>query len=118
MARVPPTPLPAEVPLPDVSLTPQELVRYSRHIGLSEVGEDGQRRLKRASVLIVGAGGLGSPAALYLAAAGVGRIGIVDFDTVDYSNLQRQLLHTTNDVGRTKLESAKDKINALNPHVQ
>src|SRR4026207_1610733 len=90
MARVTPTPLPAEVPLPDVSLTPPELVRYSRHIGLSEVGEEGQRRLKRASVLIIGAGGLGSPAALYLAAAGGGRIGIGDFDAVAFSNLQRQ----------------------------
>ena len=79
---------------------------------------DGQRRIKAGSVLCIGAGGLGSPAAMYLAAAGVGRIGIVDFDVVDYSNLQRQLLHTTNDVGRTKLASAKDKINALNPHVQ
>src|SRR6185436_1115522 len=117
MARLPPTPLPAEVPFPGVSLTPQELVRYSRHIGLSEVGEDGQRRLKRASVLVVGAGGLGSPAALYLAAAGVGRIGVVDFDTVEYSNLQRQIIHGTPDVGRSKLASAKDRLNAINPHV-
>src|SRR5678816_1733344 len=114
MARVPPTPLPAEVPLPDVSLTPQELVRYSRHIGLSEVGEDGQRRLKRASVLIVGAGGLGSPAALYLAAAGVGRIGIVDFDTVDLSNLQRQVLHDTSGVGSKKTESARRRLRGMN----
>jgi len=118
MARVPPTPLPAEVPLPDVSLTPQELVRYSRHIGLSEVGEDGQRRLKRASVLIVGAGGLGSPAALYLAAAGVGRIGIVDFDTVDLSNLQRQLLHDTDHVGARKTNSASARLGAINPLVR
>ena len=79
---------------------------------------DGQRKLKAGSVLCIGAGGLGSPAAMYLAAAGVGRIGIVDFDVVDFSNLQRQLLHTTTDVGRSKLASAKDKINALNPHVQ
>ena len=79
---------------------------------------DGQRKLKQSSVLCIGAGGLGSPAAMYLAAAGIGRLGIVDFDVVDYSNLQRQLLHTTNDVGRTKLASAKDKIVALNPHVQ
>src|SRR5678809_538510 len=118
MARVTPTPLPAEVSFPDASLTAQELVRYSRHIGLSEVGEAGQRRLKRASVLIVGAGGLGSPAALYLAAAGVGRIGIVDFDTVDLSNLQRQLLHGTSSVGRSKLESAKDRLRDLNPHIE
>ena len=79
---------------------------------------DGQRKLKAGSVLCIGAGGLGSPAAMYLAAAGIGRLGIVDFDVVDFSNLQRQLLHTTNDVGRTKLESAKDRIVALNPHVQ
>src|SRR5215510_12189808 len=102
MARVPPTALPAEVPFPDASLTPQELVRYSRHIGLDEIGEDGQRRLKRASVLIVGAGGLGSPAALYLAAAGVGRLGIADYDTVDLTNLQRQLLYRTESVGAQK----------------
>jgi len=118
MARVPPTPLPAEVPFPGVSLTPQELVRYSRHIKLSEVGEDGQRRLKRASVLIVGAGGLGSPAALYLAAAGVGRIGIVDFDTVDLSNLQRQLLHDTDHVGARKTNSASARLGAINPLVR
>ena len=118
MARVPPTPLPAEVPFSGVSLTPQELVRYSRHIGLSDVGEDGQRRLKRASVLIVGAGGLGSPAALYLAAAGVGRIGIVDFDTVDLSNLQRQLLHDTDRVGERKTDSASARLSAINPLVR
>ena len=79
---------------------------------------DGQRKLKAGSVLCIGAGGLGSPAAMYLAAAGIGRIGIVDFDVVDFSNLQRQLLHGTPDVGRSKLESAKDRLNALNPHVQ
>ena len=118
MARVPPTPLPAEVPFPDVPLTPQELVRYSRHIGLAEVGEDGQRQLKRASVLIVGAGGLGSPAALYLAAAGVGRIGIADFDTVDLTNLQRQLLHDTDRVGQRKTDSARARLGAINPLVQ
>lgn len=118
MARGPSTPLPAEVPFPDVSLTAQELVRYSRHIGLSEVGEDGQRRLKRASVLIVGAGGLGSPAALYLAAAGVGRIGIVDFDTVDLSNLHRQLLHDTDRVGERKTDSASARLGAINPLVR
>src|SRR5919107_893976 len=83
-------------------LESEELVRYSRHIGLAEVGEKGQRQLKQARVLIVGAGGLGSPAALYLAAAGVGHIGIVDFDAVDTSNLQRQILHSTKDVGRAK----------------
>ena len=118
MARVTPTPLPAEVSFPDASLTAQELVRYSRHIGLSEVGEEGQRRLKRASVLIVGAGGLGSPAALYLAAAGVGRIGIADFDTVDLTNLQRQLLHDTKGVGQRKTDSARARLDAVNPLVR
>ena len=118
MARVPRTPPPAELPFPDVSLTPQELVRYSRHIGLAELGEDGQRRLKRASVLIVGAGGLGSPAALYLAAAGVGRIGVADFDTVDLTNLQRQLLHDTERVGQRKTDSARARLGAINPLVR
>jgi len=99
-------------------LSQEEIRRYSRHLIMPEVGIDGQRRLKASSVLCIGAGGLGSPAAMYLAAAGVGRIGIVDFDVVDYSNLQRQLLHGTPDVGRTKLASAKDRLNALNPHVQ
>ena len=99
-------------------LEPDELVRYSRHIGLNEVGEDGQRRLKQAGVLIVGAGGLGSPAALYLAAAGVGRLGIVDFDAVDLSNLQRQVLHETSGVGSKKTESARNRLRGINPHVQ
>src|SRR6185503_3767909 len=99
-------------------LSQDEIKRYSRHLIMPEVGIDGQRKLKASSVLCIGAGGLGSPAAMYLAAAGIGRIGIVDFDVVDYSNLQRQLLHTTPDVGRSKLASAKDKLNALNPHVQ
>jgi adenylyltransferase/sulfurtransferase len=100
------------------ALSAEEVKRYSRHLILPEVGMDGQRKLKQSSVLCIGAGGLGSPAAMYLAAAGIGRIGIVDFDVVDYSNLQRQLLHGTPDVGRSKLASAKDKIQALNPHVQ
>jgi sulfur-carrier protein adenylyltransferase/sulfurtransferase len=99
-------------------LSQEEIKRYSRHLIMPEVGIDGQRKLKQSSVLCIGAGGLGSPAAMYLAAAGVGRIGVVDFDVVDYSNLQRQLLHGTPDVGRSKLASAKDRINALNPHVQ
>jgi len=99
-------------------LEPEELVRYSRHITLNEVGEDGQRRLKQASVLVVGAGGLGSPAALYLAAAGVGRLGIVDFDAVDLSNLQRQVLHETSGIGGKKTESAKARLHGINPHVQ
>jgi sulfur-carrier protein adenylyltransferase/sulfurtransferase len=105
-----------DVELP--TLNAEEIKRYSRHLIMPEIGMDGQRRIKAGSVLCIGAGGLGSPAAMYLAAAGVGRIGIVDFDVVDYSNLQRQLLHTTPDVGLSKLQSAKNKINALNPHVQ
>ncbi len=99
-------------------LSQAEIQRYSRHLIMPEVGMDGQRKLKASSVLCIGAGGLGSPAAMYLAAAGVGRIGIVDFDVVDFSNLQRQLLHGTPDVGRSKLVSAKDRLQALNPHVQ
>ncbi|MBP7778361.1 MAG: molybdopterin-synthase adenylyltransferase MoeB [Acidobacteria bacterium] len=99
------------------ALTPDEVKRYSRHLILSEVGMDGQRKLKAAKVLCIGAGGLGSPVAMYLAAAGVGTIGIVDFDTVDVSNLQRQILHGTSDVGRSKLASAKDTLKELNPHV-
>jgi adenylyltransferase/sulfurtransferase len=99
-------------------ITPPELKRYSRHLILPEVGLTGQRRLKAASVLIVGAGGLGSPLALYLAAAGVGRLGIVDFDVVDESNLQRQVLHGTASVGRPKLESAQARLADVNPHVR
>ena len=99
-------------------LSGDEVRRYSRHLILPEVGMDGQRALKAAKVLCIGAGGLGSPAAMYLAAAGVGAIGIVDFDVVDTSNLQRQLLHGTPDVGRPKLASAKDTLNALNPNVE
>jgi adenylyltransferase/sulfurtransferase len=100
------------------TLGPQELVRYSRHLGLAEVGEAGQRRLKQGSVLIVGAGGLGSPVALYLAAAGVGRLGIVDFDAVDLSNLQRQILHDTQSIGVAKTESARTRLAQVNPHVE
>ena len=99
-------------------LTNDEIKRYSRHLIMPEVGVDGQRALKAGSVLCIGAGGLGSPAAMYLAAAGVGRIGIVDFDVVDFSNLQRQIIHGTPDVGRSKLASAKDRLRAINPHVQ
>jgi adenylyltransferase/sulfurtransferase len=94
-----------------------ELFRYARHLALPEVGIEGQQRLKAGRVLCVGAGGLGSPLALYLAAAGVGTIGIVDFDVVDESNLQRQLLHGTKDVGRSKLDSAADRLADVNPHV-
>jgi len=102
----------------DVDLSPEEIARYSRHLVLPEVAIEGQRRLKRSSVLLVGAGGLSSPAALYLAGAGVGRIGIVDFDVVDESNLQRQILHYTTWVGRPKSESAAARLHALNPHVR
>src|SRR6516164_686023 len=101
-----------------VGLSAGELRRYSRHLIMPEVTAEGQKRLKAARVLCIGAGGLGSPVALYLAAAGVGRLGIVDFDTVDFSNLQRQVLHGTADVGRLKLESAKDRLTAINPEVQ
>jgi sulfur-carrier protein adenylyltransferase/sulfurtransferase len=99
-------------------LSNAEIQRYSRHLILSEVGLDGQKKLKAGKVLCIGAGGLGSPATLYLAAAGVGTIGIVDFDTVDESNLQRQILHGTPDVGRPKLQSAKDRLTAINPEVR
>ncbi len=99
-------------------LTNEEIKRYSRHLIMPEVGVDGQRRLKAGSVLCVGAGGLGSPAAMYLAAAGVGRIGIVDFDVVDYSNLQRQIIHGTSSIGKTKLQSAKERLADINPHIQ
>jgi sulfur-carrier protein adenylyltransferase/sulfurtransferase len=100
------------------SLTADQKVRYSRHTLLPEVGEEGQSRLLDSKVLLVGAGGLGSPAALYLAAAGVGTIGIVDFDVVDASNLQRQILHTVDRIGRPKVESAEETIRALNPDVK
>jgi molybdopterin/thiamine biosynthesis adenylyltransferase/rhodanese-related sulfurtransferase len=99
-------------------LTNDEILRYSRHLVLPEVGMEGQRKLKAARVLCVGAGGLGSPVALYLAAAGVGTMGLVDFDVVDFTNLQRQVIHTTADVGRKKLDSASEKIAAINPNVQ
>src|SRR5213080_2014075 len=99
-------------------LSTEELQRYSRHLIMPEVTADGQRRLKAARALCIGAGGLGSPAALYLAAAGVGTIGIVDFDEVDLSNLQRQILHGTKDVGRSKLESARDRLRDINPEIE
>jgi molybdopterin/thiamine biosynthesis adenylyltransferase/rhodanese-related sulfurtransferase len=102
----------------EIALSPQEVARYSRHLIMPEVGMDGQKRLKAASVLLIGAGGLGSPLGLYLAAAGVGRIGLVDFDVVDFSNLQRQVLHGTPDVGRPKLHSARDRLAAINPEVR
>jgi adenylyltransferase/sulfurtransferase len=101
-----------------ITLTSPEVARYSRHLIMPEVALDGQKRLKAARVLLIGAGGLGSPLGLYLAAAGVGRIGLVDFDVVDFSNLQRQVLHGTPDVGRSKLQSANDRLQAINPEVQ
>ena len=101
-----------------LALSPQEISRYSRHLIMPEVALDGQKRLKAARILLIGAGGLGSPLGLYLAAAGIGRIGLVDFDVVDFSNLQRQVLHGTPDVGRPKLQSAQERIKAINPEVQ
>ena len=113
------------LPLHEVSTTPalpeltsQEISRYSRHLLLPEVGVEGQRKLKAARVLLIGAGGLGSPAALYLAAAGIGTLGLVDFDVVDVTNLQRQILHGTSDVGRSKLASATDRLREINPLVR
>jgi len=102
----------------EMGLDSSEMQRYARHLTLPEVGVEGQKRLKTGSVLMIGAGGLGSPAAMYLAAAGVGRLGIVDPDIVEASNLQRQLLYSTADIGRTKLEVATERIGHLNPHVQ
>ena len=104
--------------LKSIDFSNDEIARYSRHLIMPEVTLDGQKRIKASSVLCIGTGGLGSPIALYLAAAGVGRIGLVDFDVVDFSNLQRQILHGTNDVGRKKLNSAKDRLKAVNPNVQ
>jgi adenylyltransferase/sulfurtransferase len=102
---------------PAESLTPQEIRRYSRHLIIPDVAMDGQKRLKNAKVLCVGAGGLGSPALMYLAAAGVGTLGIVDFDVVDESNLQRQVIHGQSDIGRSKAESARDSVREINPLV-
>src|SRR5438552_1345097 len=99
------------------TLSNEEILRYSRHLIMPEVGMEGQQKLKAARVLCIGAGGLGSPLALYLAAAGVGTLGIVDFDVVDFTNLQRQFIHSTADVGRKKLESAREKLNGINPYV-
>src|SRR6185295_2910835 len=100
-----------------MSLSDDEVERYARHIVLREVGGTGQAKLRKARVLVVGAGGLGSPALLYLAAAGVGTIGVVDFDTVSLSNLQRQIAHRTTDVGRLKTDSAREAALSLNPGV-
>src|SRR4028118_110527 len=100
------------------ALSNAEIARYSRHLIMPEVGMEGQRRLKAASVLMIGTGGLGAPTGMYLAAAGVGRLGILDFDVVDESNLQRQIIHGTRDVGRPKIASARDRLHDINPHVQ
>jgi molybdopterin/thiamine biosynthesis adenylyltransferase/rhodanese-related sulfurtransferase len=100
------------------ALSNEEIARYSRHLIMPEVGMAGQRRLKAASVLMIGTGGLGAPVGMYLAAAGVGRIGMVDFDVVEASNLQRQIIHGTNDVGRPKIESARDRLRDINPHIE
>ena len=106
------------VAVPSVQLSKDEILRYSRHLIMPEVGMEGQLKLKQAKVLTIGAGGLGSPLALYLAAAGVGKLGIVDFDVVDFTNLQRQVIHDTDDVGRLKLQSAADTIADINPNVE
>ncbi len=103
---------------PDVALSQEEILRYSRHLLIPEVGLEGQRKLKAASVLLVGSGGLGSPIALYLAAAGVGRLGVVDYDVVDASNLQRQIIHSSERIGRLKVESARQRMLELNPFIQ
>src|ERR1700716_3547200 len=102
---------------PAASLSNEEILRYSRHLIMPEVGMDGQLKLKAAKVLLIGAGGLGAPLGLYLAAAGVGKLGLVDFDVVDFTNLQRQVIHSTQDVGRKKLDSAAEKMKAINPNV-
>src|SRR5581483_3605281 len=115
----------ADMNLPDllagrlsgVELTQPEFARYSRHVIMPEVGLDGQKRLKAARVLVIGTGGLGSPLALYLAAAGVGTLGLVDFDVVDLSNLQRQIIHPTSAVGKSKIESAARTLRDINPEV-
>src|SRR6266699_182283 len=104
-----------EIVLP--KLSNDEIARYSRHLILPEVGMEGQQKLKAAKVLLVGTGGLGAPLGLYLAAAGVGKIGLVDFDVVDFTNLQRQVIHSTKDVGRKKLDSAAEKMMGINPHL-
>ncbi len=101
----------------EVQFSNEEILRYGRHLIMPEVGMEGQKRLKAARILLIGTGGLGAPLGMYLAAAGVGTLGLVDFDVVDYSNLQRQIIHGTKDVGRPKLESARDRINDINPFV-
>ena len=108
----------AGVEAPPASLSKEEILRYSRHLIMPEVGMDGQLKLKNAKVALIGTGGLGAPLGMYLAAAGVGRIGLVDFDVVDFTNLQRQVIHGTKDVGRKKLDSAADTMLDINPYVE
>jgi adenylyltransferase/sulfurtransferase len=108
----------AEAPTQPATLSKEEILRYSRHLIMPEVGMEGQLKLKNAKVLMIGAGGLGAPLGMYLAAAGIGRIGIVDFDVVDFTNLQRQVIHGTNDVGRKKLDSAAETMQEINPHIR
>src|SRR3954467_14925217 len=110
--------MPVETTAPPATLSKDEILRYSRHLIMPEVGMEGQLKLKNASVLLVGTGGLGAPLGLYLAAAGIGRIGLVDFDVVDFTNLQRQVIHGTKDVGRKKLASAAETMLDINPFVQ
>ena len=110
--------MPVEALAPPTTLTKEEILRYSRHLIMPEVGMEGQLKLKQAKVLLVGAGGLGAPLGMYLAAAGIGRIGLVDFDVVDHTNLHRQIIHGTKDVGRKKLDSAADTMLDINPNVQ
>src|ERR1700740_2426316 len=109
---------PTAIDQPSVTLSKEEIQRYSRHLIMPEVGMDGQLKLKAAKVLCIGTGGLGAPLGQYLAAAGVGRIGLVDFDKVDLTNLQRQILFSTNDVGRPKIEAAAERLRGLNPDIQ
>ena len=111
---VSPNPAPPEA----VTLSNDEIQRYSRHLILPEVGMEGQLKLKQAKILMIGAGGLGAPLGLYLAAAGIGKIGMVDFDVVDMSNLQRQVIHGTADIGRPKLDSAADRMADINPYLE
>src|SRR5579863_5944274 len=109
--------MPTLTEIAPVTLSNEEILRYSRHLIMPEVGMEGQLKIKAAKVLCIGAGGLGSPLALYLGAAGVGTIGVVDFDVVDYTNLQRQIIHGTSDVGRPKLVSATESLKEINPFV-
>src|SRR3954451_22517169 len=109
---------PVAAPPEEVTLSKEEFLRYNRHLIIPEVGIEGQKKLKAAKVLLVGAGGLGAPLGLYLAAAGIGKIGLVDFDVVDFTNLQRQVIHSTKDVGRNKIDSAAEKMMGINPHLK